>query len=58
MSTKNASQPPSSCISCHVIGIASASGLAAYMYYQGKRAKTPSHRFTCALLGIGRISFD
>lgn len=50
-------QQPSSCLSCHILGISSASALGAYMFYQAKQAKTTSHRFTCAFFGLGKIKF-
>ncbi|CAF3131884.1 unnamed protein product [Rotaria socialis] len=52
-----AMQQPPACFSCHALGISSASALGAYMFYQAKRAKTPTHRFTCAFFGLGSFIF-
>ncbi|CAF4527363.1 unnamed protein product [Rotaria socialis] len=53
-----AMQQPPACFSCHALGISSASALGAYMFYQAKRAKTPTHRFTCAFFGLEYFIFD
>ncbi|CAF0757039.1 unnamed protein product [Adineta steineri] len=50
-------QQPSACFSCHAIGISSSSALGAYMFYQAKKAQTSTHRFTCALFGLGFFIF-
>lgn len=44
---------PAGCLSCHVVGITSSSALGAYMFYRAKKADSTTHRFTCALLGLG-----
>jgi hypothetical protein len=46
-------KPPSACFSCHALGITSSSAIGAYMFYRAKKADTSTHRFTCALLGLG-----
>jgi hypothetical protein len=55
MSLDRSSQQPASCFSCHVIGISSLSALGAYMFYRAKNANSTTHRFTCALFGLGMI---
>ncbi|CAF1194797.1 unnamed protein product [Rotaria sordida] len=52
-----ASQQPSACFSCHALGIASTSALGVYMFYQAKKANSSTHRFTCALFGLGFFIF-
>jgi hypothetical protein len=51
---KSSSQQPAACFSCHAIGITSASALGGYMFYRAKQASTSTHRFTCAVLGLGK----
>jgi hypothetical protein len=53
MVSDKTSQPPAACFSCHAIGISSASALGAYMFYQAKKANSSTHRFTCAVFGLG-----
>ncbi len=50
-------QKPSACFSCHALGISSTSALGAYMFYRAKKADSSTHRFTCAILGLGMISY-
>ncbi|CAF0729496.1 unnamed protein product [Rotaria sp. Silwood1] len=50
-------QQSSACFSCHALGIASASALGVYMFYQAKRANSSTHRFTCAFFGLGCLIF-
>ncbi|CAF3358634.1 unnamed protein product [Rotaria sp. Silwood1] len=47
-------QQSSACFSCHALGIASASALGVYMFYQAKRANSSTHRFTCAFFGLAQ----
>ncbi|CAF1406926.1 unnamed protein product [Adineta ricciae] len=51
------SPKPSACFSCHALGISSSAALGAYMFYRAKKADSSSHRFTCALFGLGFIIF-
>jgi len=57
MSVDKPVQQPSTCFSCHIIGVASAVGLGVYMFYRAKKANSSTHRFTCALFGLGSFIF-
>ena len=55
MDTERSSQqtPSTTCVSCHVISISAASILGIYMFHTAKKAQSTTHRFTCALFGLG-----
>jgi hypothetical protein len=58
MNVDRSSQQPAACLSCHILGISSASALGGYMFYRAKKANSSTHRFTCALFGLGMRIFS